>query len=115
MKKILVIMFAAICVLSINGFAQQSKAKNAQKPNTEVKAEKDKVVSGVKGPEGQLVYEGAKGGQYYINKNGNKTYIKDEDKVVKGKKGPEGQPVYVGPNGGEYYINKSGNKTYLKK
>ncbi|MDQ6814062.1 MAG: hypothetical protein M3040_10005 [Bacteroidota bacterium] len=25
---------------------------------------------------GRTVYEGKKGGKYYINKNGNKTYIK---------------------------------------
>jgi colicin import membrane protein len=36
----------------------------------------DKMIPGKKGPEGQPVYEGAKGGQYYINKNGNKTYLK---------------------------------------
>ncbi|NJK96965.1 MAG: hypothetical protein HC905_20415 [Bacteroidales bacterium] len=60
------------------------------------------------------MYEGIKGGIYYINKNGNKTYLKEEDKIVSGKKGPEGQKVYLGPQGGEYYINKNGNKVYLK-
>jgi len=73
----------------------------------------DKVITGLKGPDGQPVYEGIRGGQYYINKSGNKTYLKAEDNVVPGKKGPEGQPVYVGPKGGQYYINKSGVKTYV--
>jgi hypothetical protein len=74
----------------------------------------DKVINGRKGPDGQPVYEGAKGGIYYINKNGNKTYLKENDKIVPNKKGPDGQIVYAGPQGGEYYINKSGNKVYLK-
>ncbi len=74
----------------------------------------DKVINGRKGPEGQAVYEGVKGGIYYINKNGNKTYLKENDKVVSGKKGPDGQNVYAGPQGGEYYLNKNGNKVYLK-
>jgi colicin import membrane protein len=36
----------------------------------------DKVIRGKKGPDGQAVYKGARGGEYYINKNGNKTYLK---------------------------------------
>lgn len=36
----------------------------------------DKIVPGKKGPEGQTVYQGTRKGQYYINKNGKKTYLK---------------------------------------
>ncbi len=50
------------------------KAAKMGKP--EKAASGDKIIPGKKGPEGQAVYEGAKGGQYYINKNGNKTYLK---------------------------------------
>lgn len=32
----------------------------------------DKVL---KGPHGEVVHEGERGGKYYINKNGNKTYL----------------------------------------
>lgn len=50
--------------------------KKGKMEKTEKAASTDKIVAGKKGPEGQTVYEGAKGGQYYINKNGNKTYLK---------------------------------------
>lgn len=75
----------------------------------------DVVITGKKGPDGQSVYQGIKGGQYYFNKNGNKTYLKADDNVVAGKKGPQGQTVFKGPQGGEYYMDKNGKKTYLKK
>lgn len=93
----------------------KTDAKTDAKKGTDKPVAGDKALAGAKGPDGQAVYQGSKGGQYYINKNGNKTYIKAEDKAVTGKKGPEGQPVLVGEKGGEYYINKNGNKTYLKK
>lgn len=104
----------------VPALAQSKKASDtpAKKPATTVVAEKpeagDKVINGQKGPEGQPVYQGVKGGIYYINKSGNKTYLKDNDKIVAKKKGPAGEIVYAGPQGGEYYINKNGNKVYLK-
>lgn len=33
------------------------------------------VVKTQKGPNGEVVYTGERGGKYYINKNGNKTYL----------------------------------------
>lgn len=33
------------------------------------------VVKSEKGPNGEVVYTGERGGKYYINKNGNKTYL----------------------------------------
>jgi hypothetical protein len=122
MKKIIVLMIAALLVLSLNGYSQAKTQTAVQKSSTtqtvkkDIKTEvkvADKVVTGQKGPDGQAVYEGPQGGTYYINKNGNKTYLKAQDNVVAGKKGPEGQPVYQGPSGGQYYMNKNGNKTYL--
>jgi hypothetical protein len=59
------------------------------------------------------VYQGSQGGQYYVNKSGTKTYLKDVDKVLEGKKGPNGEIVYVGSQGGQYYLNKNGEKIYL--
>lgn len=127
-RKYLVSVGIAI-VFSISCFAQSNKntpqksttqttTANKQKPEVVITPEKpetgDKAVPGRKGPEGQQVYEGIKGGIYYINKNGNKTYLKEDDKIVAGKKGPDGQKVYAGPQGGEYYINKNGNKIYLR-
>jgi colicin import membrane protein len=40
----------------------------------------DKVVSDKKGPEGETVYQGPKGGQYFINKNGERKYLIPEKK-----------------------------------
>lgn len=37
----------------------------------------DPVVKNKKGPHGETVYLGEKGGHYYLNKGGNKVYIKD--------------------------------------
>ncbi|MVM32465.1 hypothetical protein GO755_20645 [Spirosoma sp. HMF4905] len=33
------------------------------------------IVKSLKGPNGEVVHTGEKGGKYYINKNGNKTYL----------------------------------------
>jgi colicin import membrane protein len=106
-----------VSFISQNAFSQQTKtteikketAKDREKPEVG-----DKIINGKKGPEGQPMFEGVRGGVYYINKKGNRTYLKGNDKVVPGKKGPDGQKVYAGPKGGEYYINKNGNKVYLK-
>jgi colicin import membrane protein len=55
---------------------KEAKENKKIEKKTEKAAVTDKVVPGKKGPEGQPVYEGQKGGHYYINKNGNKTYLK---------------------------------------
>jgi hypothetical protein len=118
MNKISILGFILIFALIGTIDAQNKKPEQKAKQQTEqVKAkveQSDKALAGKKGPDGQPVYEGAKGGLYYINKNGNKTYLKDNDPVIPEKKGPDGQPVYKGSQGGEYYYNKSGAKTYLK-
>jgi hypothetical protein len=110
-------VLAIFCLLLTAQTAKTGTSTPAKKKTTVVTEKPDlgdKVINGRKGPEGQAVYEGVKGGIYYINKNGNKTYLKENDKIVANKKGPDGQIVYVGPQGGEYYINKNGNKVYLK-
>jgi colicin import membrane protein len=120
MKKLIVLMMITLFAWSINMQAQDKTKKDTKTTTTQSQvksndkpAQADKVVAGKKGPNGEAVYQGAQGGQYYINKNGNKTYLKDTDKVVEGKKGPNGETVYVGPKGGQYYLNKNGEKVYL--
>jgi hypothetical protein len=121
MKKFFVLVMAALLVSSVSVFAQD-KGKGAQKSTTTQTTTKpadkapqgDKAVAGKKGPNGEVVYQGAQGGQYYVNASGNKTYLKDVDTIVKDKKGPNGEVVYEGTKGGQYYLNKSGAKVYLQ-
>ncbi len=48
------------------------------------------------------------GGTYYINGNGNKTYITPPSTLYE-------RDVRTGPRGGEFYYNDNGNKVYIKK
>lgn len=65
-----------LLVFSVSLAAQPKKATETapEKKKTTAVVEKpdlgDKVINGRKGPDGQPVYEGVKGGIYYINKNG---------------------------------------------
>jgi hypothetical protein len=120
MKKVFLLMMAAFLVFSLSGYSQAKTQKSTTTTTTQTttkaadkSAPADKVVAGKKGPNGEAVYQGAQGGQYYLNKSGNKTYLKDVDSVVEGKKGPNGEIVYAGPKGGQYYLNKKGEKVYL--
>lgn len=70
---------------------------------------------------------GAKGGCYYLNSSGNKTYVKKEfcsgvstnETVVKtetsGKKSSDGRIYMKGSRGGCYYLTASGKKSYVDK
>jgi hypothetical protein len=58
--------------------------------------------------QGRTIYTGPRGGQYYINGNGNKTYITPPSTIYNNQ-------IYTGPRGGQYYINQNGNKTYIKR
>jgi hypothetical protein len=58
------------------------------------------------GSYGQTYYTGPRGGEYYINQNGNRTYYNNP---------PAGTTVHEGPRGGQYYYNNSGNKTYIRQ
>ena len=121
MKKLFLLLVVIFLGYSIIGSAQDKTQKSTQKSTTTQTTTKgtdkpvqvDKVVAGKKGPDNQAVYEGPQGGQYYINKSGNKTYLKPNDNIVQGKKGPNGETVYLGTQGGQYYLNKNGNKVYL--
>ena len=65
--------------------------------------------------DGKTVYAGSRGGHYYLNDKGDRTYVKDfvGAKVVGSTK--DGRPIYEGPRGGHYYYSASGNKTYVSK
>ena len=61
---------------------------------------------------------GPRGGCYYINRNGNKTYV---DRSLCGSSYSSGSSSFnrssyiTGPRGGCYYINGNGNKTYVDR
>lgn len=61
---------------------------------------------------------GPRGSCYYINRNGNKTYV---DRSLCGSSYSYGSSSFsqrgyiVGPRGGCYYINGNGNKTYVDR
>ena len=57
---------------------------------------------------GHVLYTGPRGGQYYINGNGNKTYVTPESTI-------DTRPIQTGTRGGQYYINDNGRKTYIKR
>jgi len=64
---------------------------------------------------------GPRGGCYYINRNGNKTYV-DRSLCGGTNTGYRSSPSssssggYIrGPRGGCYYINRNGNKTYVDR
>ena len=85
----------------------------------------------------KTIYTGSRGGQYYINSNGNKVYVKSTatenvshsnistsslklksynttTKTIPSQSYQSGKTIYTGPRGGQYYINSNGNKTYVK-
>lgn len=93
-------------------------------PGAEIEAELTYTLpSASRSPESRTYSRGHLGGCYYINSNGNKTYV---DRNLCGSEEPA-QPSYVpppkssstgyirGPRGGCYYINSRGNKTYVDR
>jgi hypothetical protein len=58
---------------------------------------------------------GPRGGCYYINSNGKKTYV-DRSRCGSSSNGRVTSSGYIrGPRGGCYYINGNGNKTYVNR
>jgi hypothetical protein len=58
---------------------------------------------------------GPRGGCYYINSNGKKTYV-DRSLCGSASNGRVTSSGYIrGPRGGCYYINRNGNKTYVDR
>jgi hypothetical protein len=65
--------------------------------------------------DGKTVFAGSRGGHYYLNDKGEKTYVQDfvGAKIV--GKTEKGQTIYEGPRGGHYYYNDNGNKVYVPR
>ena len=76
-------------------------------------ADGDEVVG--KTEEGKQVYEGSRGGHYYLNEKGDKVYVNEfvGAKIV--GKTPGGKTIFEGPRGGHFYYNDKGDKVYVKK
>ncbi len=64
--------------------------------------------------QGRTYITGPRGGCYYINRNGNKTYV-DRSFCGRNTKGSTPSGYIRGPRGGCYYINRNGNKTYVDR
>ena len=115
-----------LLLTNVAAFAQKAEEKNNDK-----QVGKDK--------EGRMIFEGPKGGKYYVSASGAKTYVTDGKPEVKPQVKPEvksaikaevkpemknddkqvgkdkeGRMIFEGPRGGKYYINASGAKTYIK-
>ena len=84
----------------------------------------------------KVLLTGSRGGTYYYNSNGKKSYVKSKtytklaessnannpssNNVIGGapntpSTGYKGHEIQTGPRGGQFYINSNGNKTYIKK
>ena len=59
--------------------AKNDDGKEADMGTRKKVAGADKVAG--KDDKGRTIYQGPRGGQYYINSNGNKTYLKADDKL----------------------------------
>ena len=91
MKKLMFALFAALLFMTGNLFAD--------------------TFEGIDRDNGLAYYSGPRGGRYYINANGKKTYsVKSElvGSILENK-------IYTGSRGGRYYINCNGNKTYIPR
>ena len=62
----------------------------------------------------RTIHTGPRGGKYYINSNGNKTYVKSKS-TYRAPRSTSSRTIHTGSRGGRYYINSNGNKTYVKK
>ena len=94
----------------------------AQKSNTK---NNDKQIG--KDKEGRMIFEGAKGGKYYLTASGAKSYVNDGKADIKKEtksdvknndkqvgKDKEGRMIFEGSRGGKYYLTASGAKSYIK-
>lgn len=95
---------------------EAGKAKTAVTKPTETKKEtrSDDPAVG-KTADGKTVFEGSKGGHYFLTGKGEKSYVKDfvGAKIV--GKTADGKNIFEGPKGGRFYYNDKGDKVYPKK
>ncbi len=97
--------------------AKTAPAKGAIKKELPPAPPSDKSADPIVGKTaaGKPVYEGARGGFYYLTDGGNKSYVQDfvGAKIV--GKTADGKNIYEGPKGGRFYYNDKGDKVYQKK
>jgi hypothetical protein len=87
MKKIF--LLAAILFATHIGMAQTSTSKKVKTKNeAKVKGTKDEdgIDGRMKGPKGEVVYIGKRGGRYYLAPDGSKVYVVAKAKKDKSKK-----------------------------
>jgi colicin import membrane protein len=119
MKKlcILFVLCAFVAAAPATLLAQKkegAKAKSTEvKPKAAAKETADPAVG--KTADGKTVYEGSKGGHYFLTEKGEKSYVKDfvGAKIV--GKTADGKNIFEGPKGGKFYYNDKGDKVYQKK
>jgi colicin import membrane protein len=90
-----------------------AKEQPTKNQSSTTKRKTDRAVGKSEG--GRTVYEGPKGGFYYLNEKGDKVYVKDFDGAKIVGKTASGKTIYEGPRGGHFYYNDHGNKVYVKK
>lgn len=121
MKKLGVLILLAAFVAAGPATLLAQKKEAAKAKTTEAKpkpAAKDVKLSDPavgKTADGKTVYEGAKGGHYFLTDKGEKSYVKDfvGAKIV--GKTADGKNIFEGPKGGKFYYNAKGDKVYQKK
>jgi maltose-binding protein MalE len=85
MKKVVVALIAIISLSAVQVSAQ-SKQKSKKAPQSKSRDE-DGIDGRMKGPNGEVVYIGEKGGRYYKNASGNKVYVPLGGKGLKSRTG----------------------------
>jgi hypothetical protein len=121
MKKLCAVIM--LCAFVVAGpaalLAQKKEAGKAKttvaKPKDVVKEAKSSDPAVGKTADGKTVFEGAKGGHYYLNDKGEKSYVKEfvGAKIV--GKTADGKNIFEGPKGGRFFYNDKGDKVYQKK
>jgi len=119
MKRLLPLLVLIAAFLAVqSGATAQKKAAKGKTTTAATKDDKggsksaDPAVG--KTTDGKTVYEGSKGGHYYLSDKGDKVYVKDfvGAKIV--GKTKDGQNIFEGPKGGKFYYNAKGDKIYVK-
>lgn len=110
MKKLVLLLIVVAAFLGAQVTAS-AQAKNAKSKTAAVKSD-DPAVG--KTADGKTVFEGSRGGFYYLSDKNAKVYVKDfvGAKIV--GKTKDGDNIYQGPKGGKFYYSAKGDKIYVK-
>ena len=119
MKKLLPLLVLIAALLAVqSGATAQKKAAKGKTAATAAKDDKGTAKSADpavgKTTDGKTVYEGSKGGHYYLSDKGDKVYVKDFVGARIVGKTKDGQNIFEGPKGGNFYYNAKGDKVYVK-